>query len=35
MYERDGLPCHDCGNSITRETVASRRLYRCPRCQPG
>ncbi|WP_104204238.1 endonuclease VIII [Billgrantia saliphila] len=35
VYERDGLPCHDCGSLITRETAASRRLYRCPRCQPG
>ncbi|MGR4068186.1 endonuclease VIII [Billgrantia sp. C5P2] len=35
VYERDGLPCHDCGSLVIRESIASRRLYRCPRCQPG
>lgn len=34
VYERDGRPCHACGTAIERDTVASRRLYRCPHCQP-
>lgn len=34
VFERDGHPCHACGTSIERLMVASRRLYRCPRCQP-
>ncbi|MGQ4879897.1 endonuclease VIII [Billgrantia sp. LNSP4103-1] len=34
VYERDGRPCHACGTAIVRQTVASRRLYRCPNCQP-
>ncbi|APE32281.1 hypothetical protein BOX17_15740 [Halomonas aestuarii] len=35
VFERDGLPCHACGTSIERVTLASRRLYLCPRCQPA
>ncbi|MCG6657078.1 endonuclease VIII [Halomonas campisalis] len=34
VFERDGLPCHACGAAIERLMVASRRLYRCPACQP-
>lgn len=34
VFERDGLPCHACGSVIERVVVASRRLYRCPGCQP-
>jgi endonuclease-8 len=35
VFERDGRPCHACGTPIERLMVASRRLYRCPSCQPG
>ncbi|MCB1749378.1 MAG: endonuclease VIII [Gammaproteobacteria bacterium] len=35
VFGRDGRPCHDCGTVIERRTVASRRLYVCPRCQGG
>ncbi|WP_290792911.1 endonuclease VIII [Halomonas sp.] len=34
VFERDGLPCHVCGTPIERTSVASRRLYVCPHCQP-
>jgi endonuclease VIII len=34
VFERDGLACHACGSVIERVAVASRRLYRCPGCQP-
>lgn len=34
VFERDGLACHACGTTIERRSVASRRLYRCPSCQP-
>ncbi|MAM59752.1 MAG: endonuclease VIII [Salinicola sp.] len=34
VFDREGLPCHACGSAIVREAVASRRLYRCPHCQP-
>ncbi|MFO8046075.1 MAG: endonuclease VIII [Halomonas sp.] len=33
VFERDGLPCHICHTLIQRYSVASRRLYVCPRCQ--
>ncbi|WP_302138282.1 endonuclease VIII [Halomonas alkalicola] len=33
VFEREGLACHRCGTAIERATVASRRLYACPRCQ--
>lgn len=33
-FEREGLPCHRCGRPIEKLSVASRRLYRCPSCQP-
>lgn len=34
VFERAGLECHRCGTVIERKMVGSRRLYRCPRCQP-
>ncbi|WP_089792654.1 endonuclease VIII [Halomonas korlensis] len=34
-FEREGLPCHACATTIERVMVTSRRLYFCPRCQPG
>jgi endonuclease VIII len=34
VFERADLPCHACGTVVEREMVASRRLYRCPKCQP-
>jgi endonuclease-8 len=34
VFGRDGRPCHTCGVIIERLTVAGRRLYRCPGCQP-
>lgn len=34
VFERDGLDCHACGRIIERASVASRRLYVCPGCQP-
>ncbi|NIP14187.1 MAG: endonuclease VIII [Pseudomonadales bacterium] len=34
VFARQGLPCHQCGETITRINASSRRLYFCPRCQP-
>lgn len=34
VFARDGEPCHGCGTAIERISVATRRLYFCPRCQP-
>ncbi|WP_110665234.1 endonuclease VIII [Salinicola halophilus] len=34
VFNRAGLACHACGDQILKETIASRRLYRCPICQP-
>lgn len=34
VFNREGQACHACGAAIVREAVASRRLYRCPGCQP-
>lgn len=34
VFNREGQPCHACGSTISRETIASRRLYRCLVCQP-
>ncbi len=33
VFGRQGLPCHECGDTIERVDVASRRLYFCPTCQ--
>ena len=35
VFGRDGQPCYNCDTPIERVDVASRRLYYCPRCQPG
>lgn len=35
VFNRAGEPCFACGGTIERFDVASRRLYRCRRCQPG
>lgn len=34
VYGRDGSPCHACGATIQRMSVASRGLFYCPTCQP-
>ena len=33
VFGRDGRPCRNCGETIERMDVASRRLYYCPACQ--
>jgi endonuclease-8 len=33
MFDRQGLPCPDCGTAIRRRELAGRRLYDCPSCQ--
>lgn len=33
VFGRSGRNCYDCGREIIKTTVASRRLYYCPRCQ--
>lgn len=35
VFDREGLPCPRCGTPIVRETLAGRRMYACPACQPG
>ncbi|MGY6553933.1 MAG: endonuclease VIII [Wenzhouxiangella sp.] len=35
VFSRVDQACFVCGTAILRETVASRRLYRCPGCQPA
>lgn len=32
-YQREGEPCHQCGNLILRKKVAGRSSYYCPHCQ--
>lgn len=34
VFARGGRPCRQCGTPVTEMTVASRRLYLCPACQP-
>ncbi len=34
VFGRGNQPCYECGTSIDKTTVASRRLYQCPHCQP-
>jgi endonuclease-8 len=34
VFDRDGQPCHRCGQPITKLIAAGRRCYRCPTCQP-
>lgn len=33
VYKREGLPCRECGQEITLELMAARKLYFCGRCQ--
>ena len=33
VYQRDGLPCRVCATPIALSLMASRNLFRCPRCQ--
>lgn len=35
VFARAGKECRRCGDSIERDEIASRRIYRCPTCQPG
>lgn len=35
VFYRSGQICHQCNAVIEKMTVASRRLYRCPGCQPA
>ena len=34
VYKREGLPCRECGNLISIEILATRKLYFCSSCQP-
>lgn len=34
VFDRDGLPCRCCGETILRAERNSRRIYFCPACQP-
>ncbi|OZB10105.1 MAG: endonuclease VII [Marinobacter sp. 34-60-7] len=34
VFGRGDAPCHLCGHTIEKTTIASRRLYLCPTCQP-
>lgn len=34
VFGRQGKPCHRCGSEVVKETLAGRRLYWCPSCQP-
>ncbi len=33
VFDREGLPCPQCGRKILRQETGSRRLYLCRRCQ--
>lgn len=33
VFGRDGAACHDCGDTIERTDVGSRKLFYCPTCQ--
>lgn len=33
VFNREGRACHECGSTIQKTVVASRRLYLCPHCQ--
>ena len=33
VFGRAGRACYDCGTTIEKSTIASRRFYRCPGCQ--
>lgn len=34
VYKREGLACRECGNLISIEIMATRKLYFCSACQP-
>ncbi|MDP5053365.1 MAG: endonuclease VIII [Congregibacter sp.] len=34
VFGRDGRPCYQCGDTILRDSIGSRRIYWCPSCQP-
>jgi endonuclease-8 len=34
VYKREGLGCRECGNLISIEVMATRKLYFCAACQP-
>jgi formamidopyrimidine-DNA glycosylase len=34
VYDREGLPCLNCGESIERIVVGARSTHFCPACQP-
>jgi formamidopyrimidine-DNA glycosylase len=33
VYDRDGLPCNECGTAIRSEVISQRNTYWCPSCQ--
>ena len=35
VFARAGQECRLCGETIEKDQIASRRIYRCPGCQPG
>lgn len=34
IFGRSAEPCFQCGNEIVRDSLAGRRIYYCPACQP-
>lgn len=34
VFARAAQPCRLCGDAIEKDQIASRRIYRCPTCQP-
>lgn len=35
VFGRDEKPCYQCGDTIRRDSMGSRRIYWCPGCQPS
>jgi formamidopyrimidine-DNA glycosylase len=35
VYQREGLPCRNCGTPIAKTRVAGRGTHYCPKCQKG
>ena len=33
VYDREGLPCRDCGTTVRRKTQGQRSTFYCPQCQ--
>ena len=33
VFDREGLPCYQCGSTIERHSMSSRNLFVCPNCQ--